>query len=217
MAKHDEIVDTILDQKETDSKLFPAPAVRLVDMTDEVLAALVQKGSEPAFNEITKRYMHKSYSIAYQMVGDLEAAKDLSQDVFIKIYTSIDKYNRKNKFFSWYYRILINHCINYIRRKKTVAFLPFSEVFSRNGEETEGILKEKEHGYELSERHRIVREAVDKLSSKHKKVVVLCDLEGFKQEEVAEILGVAVGTVRSRLHYARDNLKHLLKDYIKEI
>ena len=62
MAKHDEIVDTILDQKETDSKLFPAPAVRLVDLTDEVLAALFQKGSEPAFNEITKRHIHHVYS-----------------------------------------------------------------------------------------------------------------------------------------------------------
>lgn len=210
-------MDGLLDQKETEERTHAVPVMRLTDMADETLAGMIQKGSEPAFNEITKRYMQKSYSFAYQMVGDMEAARDLSQDVFIKIYNSIHKYNTNSKFFSWYYRILMNHCINFIRRRKTVSFLPFSEVFSRQGEEIEPDSFVKESNEEILDRQRIVRGAVDRLSPKHKKVVVLCDLEGFPQEEAADILGIAIGTVRSRLHYARENLKKLLKNYISEM
>lgn len=210
-------MERILDQKVTEEKTLPDAVVRLTDMADETLAGMVQKGSEPAFNEITKRYMQKSYSIAYQIVGDMEAARDLSQDVFLKIFQSIHKYNTKSKFFSWYYRILMNHCINFTRRRKTISFLPFSEVFSRSGEEPDLDSFVKESDEEVSERQRIVRKAVEKLSSKHKKVVVLCDLEGFPQDEAAEIIGVAIGTVRSRLHYARGHLKKLLKNYISEM
>jgi RNA polymerase sigma-70 factor (ECF subfamily) len=210
-------MERLLDQKETGENGNAVPVVRLTDMADETLAGMIQKGSDPAFNEITKRYMEKSYSIAYQMVGDMEAARDLSQDVFVKIFKSIHKYNTNSKFFSWYYRILMNHCMNFTRRRKTVSFLPFSEVFSRSGEEPEIDSFIKESTEDVSERQRIVRTAVDKLSPKHKKVVVLCDLEGFPQEEAAEIIGVAIGTVRSRLHYARENLKKLLKNYISEM
>jgi len=200
-------------QKETVKKQDQVPARFLADVSDEVLVDLTKEGSEAAFTELTRRYMQKSYLMAYQLVGDFEAARDLSQDVFVKIYTNIHTYNNNNgKFFSWFYRILMNHCINYIRRKKRLSFIPFSEIFSRSGETPEKDVLCKEGEVEISERQKIVRAAIDRLSANHKKVIILCDLEGFPQEEAAEILGIAIGTVRSRLHYARENLKKLLKN-----
>ena len=81
----------------------------------------------------------------------------------------------------------------------------------------EAAVLDNEHGVDITEQQHIVRSAVNRLSHKHRQVVILCDLEGFSREEAAEILGSAVGTIRSRLHYARNKLKHLLKDYIAEL
>ncbi|MFC1555025.1 RNA polymerase sigma factor [candidate division KSB1 bacterium] len=192
-------------------------SMRLSDMSDEALVEKTLEGSDAAFGELTKRYMQKSYSIAFQMVGDFETAQDLSQDVFLKIYKSLHKFNFKSKFFSWFYKILMNHCINYTRRRKALKFLAFSEIFqsSNNALDKNDILKYSDE--ETTEKQRMVRMAVDQLSPNHKQVIVMCDLEGFPQEEVADILGMAIGTVRSRLHYARGNLKKILKKYLNEI
>ena len=72
-----------MDQKESGKKAYVAPTVRITDMSDEELVEMIQKGSEAAFTEITRRYMQKSYALAYQMVSDMEVARDLSQDVFL--------------------------------------------------------------------------------------------------------------------------------------
>ena len=210
-------METLLDQKDSGKKAYVVPTVRITDMSDEELVEMIQKGSEAAFAEITRRYMQKSYALAYQMVSDMEVARDLSQDVFIKIYSSINNFKQGSKFFSWFYRILMNHCINYTRRKKRLTFLPFSEVFLRTGENPDERLLEQENDEDVSERKQVIRDAINRLSPKHQRVIILCDIEGFPQEEVAEILGVAIGTVRSQLHYARQNLKKILKKYITEI
>ena len=210
-------METLLDQKESGKKAYVAPTVRITDMSDEELVEMIQKGSEAAFAEITRRYMQKSYALAYQMVSDMEVARDLSQDVFLKIYSSINNFKQGSKFFSWFYRILMNHCINYTRRKKRLTFLPFSEVFFRTGENPDERLLEQENDEDISEHQQVIRDAINRLSPKHQRVIILCDIEGFPQEEVAEILGIAIGTVRSQLHYARQNLKKILKKYITEI
>lgn len=210
-------MDTLLDQKEAAKKVHVMPTLLLTDMSDEELVEKIQEGSEAAFTELTKRYMQKSYALAYQMVSDIEVARDLSQDVFVKIYSSIHKFKKGSKFFSWFYRILMNHCINYTRRKQRLSFLPFSEIFLRTGENPDERLLAQENDEDVSERQQVVRTAIDRLSNKHKRVIILCDIEGFQQEEIAEILGIAIGTVRSQLHYARQNLKKLLKEYITEI
>ena len=157
-------------------------AARLTDSPDESLVALVKEGSEAAFAELVKRYMRTSYSIAYQLVGDMETAKDLSQDVFVKILSSIQRFKEGGKFFPWFYRILMNHCINFSRRKKALAFIPFSTYFSSDDSGQEEFPCEQDSHDAVADRERIVRSAIDKLTAKQKKVLVLCDIEGFPQE-----------------------------------
>lgn len=190
---------------------------RLVDLADEELVGKIQGGSEAAFAELTKRYMRKSYSIAYQVVGDMEVARDLSQDVFVKIFVSINKFKEGSKFFSWFYRILMNRCINYKRRQKVVSMLPFSSAFKTPDEADHFHSYNDTESESLSDKQQIIRLALNELSAKHKQVVILCDLEEFLQEEAADILEITVGTVRSRLHYARKNLKKILNKYKKEL
>jgi RNA polymerase sigma-70 factor (ECF subfamily) len=210
-------VDIVLEQKDSKPTASLSAAVQNKDISDEALVEMVQNGSESAFAELTKRYMHKSYSIAYQLVGDSEVARDLSQDVFLKIYQSIHRFKKDNKFFSWFYRILLNHCINYTRRRKIISFLPLSQFLTHLGEIPEDPNVMQETGEDSAERQRIVHKAIDRLSAKHRNVVILCDIEEISQEAAAEILGIAIGTVRSRLHYARKHLKQLLQQYITEL
>ncbi len=216
LHKQVETLEDTLKEKDQIKLSEPKPAVLLSGRSDEEIAGLVQNGSDAAFAELVKRYMHKSYSLAFQIVGDYEAARDLSQDVFVKIHRSIGKYKKGKKFFSWYYRILLNHCINYTRRKKVISMLPFSEAFSREEEVPETTIYRDEDSDTESETAYIVRSAVDKLPGKHRQIIVLCELEGFSQEETAEILEISIGTVRSRLHYARKSLKKLLTKQISE-
>lgn len=214
-----EIADRPVTAEETLQEITENQTVRtgktalIADLTDEILADKARDGSEAAFAELVKRYMRKSTSIALQIVGDYEAARDLSQDVFIKIYNSLDSYKTGRKFFSWYYRILLNHCINFTRRKKIVSMLRFNDVFAGHEEAPDNSSMSIDETDRNSHVSAVVRGAVDKLSAKHKQIVVLCELEGFSQEEASDILGISVGTVRSRLHYARNNLKKYLKNY----
>ncbi|MFC1564424.1 RNA polymerase sigma factor [candidate division KSB1 bacterium] len=207
---------TVIEEKTANLKEEQKTTARLSDLSDEAVVGLIKDGSEAAFAELTKRYMKKSYSFAYRIVGDMEAAKDLTQDVFVKIYSTIDGFKEGAKFFSWYYRILLNHCINYKRRKKLVTMLPFTDVFTRQDyrEQDENIIPDEDDLEGKKDTGEFVRAAIDQLSPKHKSVIVLFDLEGIAQEKIAEILGVSVGTVRSRIHYARKQLKKLLKKHI---
>ncbi|MCP4727385.1 MAG: sigma-70 family RNA polymerase sigma factor [bacterium] len=202
----------VIEEKTVEKKVEHGKGARLSDISDEAVVRLIKNGSEAAFAELTKRYMKKSYSFAYRIVGDMEAAKDLTQDIFVKIYSTIGGFKEGAKFFSWYYRILLNHCINYKRRKKLVSMLPFTDVFTREEyrEKDENVIPDDEDYETKKDTVEYVRTAIDKLSSKHKAVIVLFDLEGIAQEQIAEILDVSVGTVRSRIHYARKQLKSLL-------
>ncbi len=181
------------------------------DDSDEVLVEQVKEGSQEAYTELVRRYMKKAYSIAYQFVGNSEDAKDISQDVFVKIYQSIDRFKQGHKFFSWFYRILVNHCIN-VRKKISVS--PFAtEDLSRYSNPTDDSVEVTINKRELKDN---VHKAIAKLPLKQRKVLILCEIEGFSQQKVSDIMGISEGTVRSRLFYARKKLqKHLIK-YVRQ-
>ena len=181
------------------------------EISDEILAERAKSGSKDAYAELVKRYMKKAYSIAYQFVGNSEDAKDLSQDVFVKIYQSISSFKEGHKFFSWFYRILLNHCINF-KKKKSISFFESEELteYADNSEASN-----TDNNINKSELKKTLNKAISKLPSKQRKVVVLCEIEGFTQYEASEILKISEGTVRSRLFYARKRLKKYLKDYLK--
>lgn len=217
VIKHNNMIKDDLTKTKKSEETGFVKYTLLTELTDEELVEKVKNKSDAAYSELINRYMKKTYSIALKMIGDQEAARDLSQDVFLKIYKTLHTFKEGSKFFSWYYRILLNHCINYQRRKKLVSLIPFSEAFIKEDKNFEDNVLVDEDTEVENDNTKLVRLAIDKLSPKHQRVIVLYDIEGFPQEEISEIIGISVGTVRSRLHYARKSLKQIIKSLSKEI
>ena len=184
--------------------------------SDETLARNFQQGESSAFDELMERYMQQALSVAYYYLRNWEDAKDASQEAFVKLYQSISSFNSTLRFRPWFFRILINHCLNVKRKKKKIQFF---SLFAFNDQNKQSalldVLDDGSFDSERDEVREIVWKALDKLSGKHREVVVLHDIEGFKEDEIAEILNCSQGTVKSRLHYGRRKLRTLLSSYLK--
>jgi len=184
--------------------------------SDETLARNFQQGESSAFDELMERYMQQALSVAYYYLRNWEDAKDASQEAFVKLYQSISSFNSTLRFRPWFFRILINHCLNVKRKKKKIQFF---SLFAFNDQNKQSalldVLDDGSFDSERDEVREIVWKALDKLSGKHREVVVLHDMEGFKEDEIAEILNCSQGTVKSRLHYGRRKLRTLLSSYLK--
>lgn len=182
------------------------------------LVRACREGDQEAFGELVRKYQGKIYSLAYGMVGNHADADDLAQEIFLKTYRNIAKFRFKSSFYTWLYRIALNTTLS--RRKKIrnnshlelkpqildVEGSPY--LASRlGGEKGDRELNRKELNADI---HR----ALNKLSEKHRKVVVMHDIEGIPHGEIAEILSISEGTVRSRLHYARGHLQKELIEWI---
>ncbi|MBI4551825.1 MAG: sigma-70 family RNA polymerase sigma factor [Candidatus Latescibacteria bacterium] len=180
-------------------------------------------GNGLAFDELTRRYLEKAYSLAYQMLSHPDDARDLVQDAFLEVYRTLDRFNTQYRFSTWLYRILINKCINHRKRETRRRMLSLSDLLSHreNGEATALSVDLRAHPktphdlLEQDELQRAIADALNALSERHRTVVVLFDLEGFSHKQIAEILRCPEGTVMSRLHHGRLKLKSLLSKRLK--
>ena len=174
-------------------------------------------GDDSAFDEMTRRYTEKAYSVAYQMLASHDDARDLVQDAFFEVFRTLERFNTQYRFSTWLYRILINKCINYRKRETRRRMFSFSDYGTRNGGGRDFLVanlpsseKTPHEVLESDELRRSIMAALDTLSERHRTVVVLFDLEGLSHREIAEILQCPEGTVMSRLHHGRLKLKRLL-------
>lgn len=175
-------------------------------------------GDGAAFDEMTRRYSEKAYSVAYQMLASHDDARDLVQDAFLEVFRTLERFNTQYRFSTWLYRILINKCINYRKRETRRRMFSFSDYGARNGGAGQQFLvsnlasseKNPHEVLENVELKRSIMAALDTLSERHRTVVVLFDLEGLSHRQIAEILQCPEGTVMSRLHHGRLKLKRVL-------
>lgn len=173
-------------------------------MEERVLIEKCIKRDSNAFESLISMYENKIYNMCYYLLKNREDAADASQEVCIKIYKSINKFKGDSKFSTWIYRITYNTCLDYIKKRKDE--LSFEEVISTDNtleSKTEGIIEARELKFEL-------KRCILKLSNDFKTVIVLRDIEGLSYLEMAEILNIEVGTVKSRLNRAREALKNEL-------
>jgi RNA polymerase sigma-70 factor, ECF subfamily len=175
-----------------------------VSADDNRLITECREGKTAAFGELISRYQDRLFNTVLRLVDNAEDARDVVQEAFLHAYQSLHSFKGDSLFFTWLYRIAVNTAISMKRKqrralriqptgdeKKTIDPLDPSES-NRPG-----------HAIEMAEEERKVHEALGKLSAEHRAVLVMKDMEGMKYEEMAEILGVPVGTIRSRLHRAR--------------
>ena len=185
---------------------------------DTELVALAQKGSANSFNKLVDKYHSRIYSLTYQMTSNREDAEDLTQEIFIKAFEALPRFKGRSSFYTWLYRIGINKTINY--RKKRNRNRPISiDALDQDitYDEVYAELDSKDSPLRhigLNELQVKLNEAMQRLSLKHRTVVVMHDIEGIPHDEIAKIVGVSVGTIRSRLFYARRQLQADLGEYI---
>lgn len=186
---------------------------------DVVLVQRVQAGDSQAFDALTKKYRERLYSIIYNLTSNREDAADLTQEAFIKAFTSISKFKGKSSFFTWLYRIAVNNTLTHVKRNRMRRFFSLETISDNvSSREILDVLAERtktDRGTLLQELQEKLNEALQKLSPKHRTVVVLFEIEGLSHQEIGEVMNCSEGTVRSRLHYAKQQLQSYLQDYLK--
>lgn len=193
-----------------------APVGRLkyeevVTSDDRRLIADVLAGRTAAFGELVQRYQGRLFNVAYRVLDNPDDAADVVQDVFVSAYQSLASFKGDSEFFTWLYRIAFNTAISFKRRKRATVSL---ERRKDSDPALEPVDKSADTAPDAAlgraEDERSLADALAKLSAEHRTVLVLKDLDGLKYEDIAEATGVPIGTVRSRLHRARLELRHLL-------
>lgn len=196
----------------------PAPP----PVEDVDLVRKAQGGDPEAFDELVRRYQERVYATIYHMTSNHEDADDLTQESFIKAYRALKSFKGDSSFFTWLYRIAVNKTINFLKQRKSrnpAGHLSLNDLdFNvEHDPDLVSLISERTPRREvnLAELQEKLNAALQKLSEPHRLVVALHDIQGLPHEEIATIMGCNVGTVRSRLFYARQQLQAHLSDYLK--
>ncbi len=183
---------------------------------DTALVERFKNGDESAFEELVRAYQDRIYTLCRHMLGDIHDAEDAAQDSFLKAYQHLKSFVPEASLYTWLYRIAVNTCIDY-RRK------PFWESLFKRFAEGEEYLAEPPSGapspdrlYESKQMGDLLRQSLARLSPKLRSSIVLKEVEGLSYEEIAEVLDISMGTVKSRIARARDELKKMMKKYTEQ-
>jgi len=183
---------------------------KLAKASDSELMGAVKKGNDKAFRVLVERYKKRAYFIALGLIGDSDDAYDLSQEAFIRIYNARKRYDPKKPFFSWFYTILSNLSRNQIK-KRTVRSDYSRQVQSEYDPKLD-CSDAPDVIVEADESKRALWAAIERLSYDHREIIILRHFQDMSYEEIAGMLGIPVGSVMSRLYYARRKLREILGD-----
>lgn len=171
----------------------------------------VLAGDKQAFNRLVLLYQARIYNLAYNYVKNEEEAKDVAQDVFVTAYKSLAKLRDDTKFGAWLYQIGINHCRNRYKKLKRRGYFTQKSTDDENAPiHLEGGTS-PEQDLEQKRTIKFMRDTIATMNEAEREVLVLRDLQGLPYDEISELLGVPLGTVKSKLNRARLNLKNKLK------
>jgi len=193
------------------------PAPPQIEETELVKNA--RQGHLEAYDELVKRYQERIYATIYHMTSNHEDANDLAQEAFIKAFHALKSFKGGSSFYTWVYRIAVNKTINFLKQRKNKAQMSLDDL-DFNAEHDPDLValisdKTPRREVNLAELQEKLNGAMQKLSEPHRLVVTLHDVQGLSHEEIAKIMDCNIGTVRSRLFYARQQLQAYLSDYLK--
>jgi RNA polymerase sigma-70 factor (ECF subfamily) len=174
------------------------------------------RGRSEAYASLVRKYQDRLYNMVFRITGNAEDARDLVQDAFVQAYRSLDRFQGESAFYTWLYRIAANAAISHKRRQKVMASLESGSRGLSFDPTDEAAQTDPSGRMDQDDRDRQVREALEGLPSEYRVVLVMKDIDGHKYETIASLLNCPIGTVRSRLHRARlelrDRLKHLMEE-----
>ena len=188
---------------------------------DGPLVSLCRKGDTDAFETLVKRHQKKMLNIAFRMTGSYEDACEIVQDAFVAAYGNISRFEERSRFSTWLYTIVVNRTRNHLKKAETLAGRREVSLDDPVRSEEGGICLEPVSAapsvletLEQREAQARVRQCINGLDKEFKEVLVLRDMQGFDYEEISSMLGLAAGTVKSRLFRARESVKNCLKKLI---
>jgi RNA polymerase sigma-70 factor (ECF subfamily) len=195
-----------------------------INIEESVLVERCRRGDTAAMERLILRYQNRLYNVVLKICGNPDDAAELTQEAFVKIIESIDKFKGSSSFYTWAFRIAVNLTINHCKRGARLGFGSLEEQVSEmEGGESRtfrDILRDERSPdpaalAESREVQRIVKAALMKLDEGQRAIIVLRDIEGMNYAEIAQVFGVELGTVKSRLSRARANLRDILEAMLK--
>lgn len=182
-----------------------------VSTSDQQLIDQCLSGQSDAFGELVTRYEKRLYGTLVHMVGSVHEARDVSQEAFVLAFRKLKSFRQESSFYSWLFRIAYNAAISRHRRRRG-ATASVDAIRETTGTEPTDDRPESDPAYHLqaSERQALVQNALNELAEEFRTVIVLREMEGLSYEQIAEMVDVPVGTVRSRIHRARSELREKL-------
>ena len=191
------------------------PRLALKQLDDSGVVAAFLAGEKRAFNELVDRYQSRLLNFVYRSTGDRERAEDLVQETFIRIYRHLHRFDQSKKFSTWAYTIASNLAKNELRNRSRNPLVLFQTI-KKNWDADQKPLEWEDNTYRPDDLYRkrhlrqMVESAVAELPGHHRQVFVLREMEGKTYEEIAEITGCNLGTVKSRLNRARNNFAQII-------
>jgi RNA polymerase sigma-70 factor (ECF subfamily) len=194
-----------------------------VDVSELELVRRCQAGQAEAFDELVTRYRTRIFAMIYNMVHNEQDAWDLAQESFIKAWKSIKRFRGRSSFYTWMYRIVMNVTIDWLRKKQVKgAGVEFDDALQLREIDpaSKTVPKADPLPHERMERAEVrakIDKAIAQLSPEHRAVILMKEIEEMQYHEIAETLGCSIGTVMSRLFYARKKLQNLLRDVYENV
>jgi RNA polymerase sigma-70 factor (ECF subfamily) len=180
-------------------------------LDDQYLIDACRSGKTEAFGVLVSRYQDRLYPTVFRLTGCAEDAQDLLQEAFLRAYEKLERFHGESSFFTWVYRIAVNLALSDRRKRRHESSLGLAiDPRDNRGEDNPTAPLER------AERDERIQEALGALAPDHRAVVVMKEYDGLRYEEIGAILGIPVGTVRSRLHRARCELRERLRPLIDE-
>lgn len=177
-----------------------------------------RRGDAAAFRELVKRYQRRAYAVALGMLHDPDDARDMVQEAFLRVHRSLDSYTGDAQFFTWMYRIVMNLCIDLLRKKRAEK-VEFDDALANDEVDDEAGIAPKRLGFDPQraladkELRGRIHGALAKLTPAHRAVLIMREVDGLSYQEMADTVGVSIGTIMSRLFHARKKMQKLLMQY----
>jgi len=190
---------------------------KLSSLSDKQLVALAQKGEKAAYGELVNRWQNSIYTYCFRQLPNSQIAEEITQDIFVSAYKSLKSFRNEAQFSTWLYRIATNRCKNdraYRNRRNYGAHEPLEGTNPDFVREIPDERSNPEQELHASSCSQILQEALSQLDEKHKEVLILFAIQGLPQAEIATILSIPIGTIKSRLNRARTELSNRLKGKI---
>jgi RNA polymerase sigma-70 factor (ECF subfamily) len=189
----------------------------VVNTNDLALIRRCRTGDAEAFGDLVLRYQDRLYGTLVHILGSLEDARDTAQDAFVLAFQKLDSFRGDSAFYSWLFRIAYNAAMTRRRKDRHSNHASLEAAREQHGTEPQDERPSTDPGYAIQseERQQLVRRALDELAEEYRVVLVLKEMDGLRYDEIAEIVNCPIGTVRSRIHRARQELREKLSRAMK--